>query len=448
MAGKPRRGLRPLIPVVAGVIGLALGVGNAGGDDAINTTVQQLQAPESLPQAPSVPDVPSTPSVPEAPSAPSVPDAPAPSVPDAPSAPSAPSVEAPSVPSAGGGSGSAGSGAGTGAGGGSASGGSEATDSAGAAGSGSAGSGSAQRAASPRLRAARAKQRAAARRDARERRARRERRLRELVTRLSGCLGLLPSSESRYLALRAGVGGERPLSRRAAAQRAGIPAERADTAERRGMRRLRRAARAGGCGAGSAGATVALTGSAGPQLQPAVLMAPAPPLRDTAELAGRDEGQGVKGVSESSGETGASTDKPRSALAPLADAVDNGTMAGWYVLMALVAALLLVLLAMRRGGPRGESAYADRVVYEEPWAVVKPPTEPEPPVEPSGTADGQNPPAQRGEMSVGAPDATPEAPEAPAPHAPHAPSRRRSAALAAGSIASLAFTALVRRRRR
>ncbi|HEX8054394.1 MAG TPA: hypothetical protein VF517_15505, partial [Thermoleophilaceae bacterium] len=203
------------------------------------------------------------------------------------------------------------------------------------------------------MRAARARAREAA---ARERRVRRERRLRALVTRLTGCLDFLPESEGRYLALRAGVGSERPQSRRAAARQAGIPAGRAATTERRGLRRLRRAARAGGCGAGSAGASVALTGATGPQLQPAVLMAPAPALRSAVEMAGGGEErdrQGVKAATASSesaeGAGGAGDgDEQRSVLAPLADSVDEPSATGWYVLLAAVAALSVALLILQR----------------------------------------------------------------------------------------------------
>ncbi len=405
MAGTPRRGTRPLILAVAAGIGLALGVGNAGGDDAINTTVPQLQAPESLPQAPSVPDVPDAPSAPQTPSAPEVP--PAPKAPSAPSAPAAPAADVPSVPETAGGS----SGATAGGVGGDSTGSTGASNESASGGSGSA---------SPRVRAARAKLRAA-QRDARADRVKRERRLRTVVARLSGCLDLLPSREGRFLAMRAGVGGARPMSRRDAASRAGIPRTRADTAERRGLKRLRRAARAGGCGAGSAGSTVALTGSAGPQLQPAVLMAPAPPLRDTAELS--RERQGVKGVSESSGTAAADAEEPRSLVTPISDAIDGGTMAGWYVLLGAAVLVALLLLISRRGRLRREPAYP---TAPPEWFMAPPVPEQEP--EPR------------------APETVAESTSHPVVAVEH--DRRRQAALAAGSLASLALTAFARRRRR
>jgi hypothetical protein len=84
---------------------------------------------------------------------------------------------------------------------------------------------------------------------------RRERRLRRLVESLSGCLPGLPRTERRVLALRAGVGTRRPLSRAAVARRLHIDGRRVRHLERRGLRRLRRLARDGRCGnhSGSAG---------------------------------------------------------------------------------------------------------------------------------------------------------------------------------------------------
>jgi hypothetical protein len=101
---------------------------------------------------------------------------------------------------------------------------------------------------------------------------RRERRLREVVRRLSGCLGALRSIETRVLTLRAGGAARPPLSRRQVARRLEIGVQRVAAVERRGLDRLREVARADGCGAQSAPAVAvapASTDTATPPSTPA-----------------------------------------------------------------------------------------------------------------------------------------------------------------------------------
>lgn len=88
---------------------------------------------------------------------------------------------------------------------------------------------------------------------------RREQRLRQVVQRLSGCLGALPAIETRVLTLRAGGQARPPLTRRQVARRLDVGVPRVAAVERRGLDRLREQARGGGCGeepAPSAGAAV------------------------------------------------------------------------------------------------------------------------------------------------------------------------------------------------
>lgn len=86
------------------------------------------------------------------------------------------------------------------------------------------------------------------RRDLRRHQATAERRLQQTVEGLSGCLSSLPRLESTVLTLRAGLGPADPLSPGQVARRLGVPTQRAQAAERRGLRGLRQANRATGCG--------------------------------------------------------------------------------------------------------------------------------------------------------------------------------------------------------
>jgi hypothetical protein len=100
-------------------------------------------------------------------------------------------------------------------------------------GSGSTTARTAQRSADPRARAV----------------ARRDRRLRARVRRFEGCIGTLPRPERRVLTLRAGLGGERPQTRRRVARTLRVSTRRVRRLEHRGIRRLRALVRAGRCSA-------------------------------------------------------------------------------------------------------------------------------------------------------------------------------------------------------
>jgi hypothetical protein len=113
----------------------------------------------------------------------------------------------------------------------------------------------------------------------------RERRLRRTVARHRSCLPRLATGERRVLALRAGVGEQRPHSRAAVARITGWPRSRVLRLERQGLRRLRAlgtcstvagaglSAPAGGAGGPrQLAATVAAAGTApAPQSPPKVL---------------------------------------------------------------------------------------------------------------------------------------------------------------------------------
>jgi hypothetical protein len=206
---------------------------------------------QSLPPVPT-PSLPAIPTV--VPSLPKPPALPTPALPSAPSVPGVgsqggssgsiiPTGGSGGVSGGGGSSGTAGRG-GRAAGGGSRSGGSGAASSApragggnraatgGQGGSGSATVGPTEGPASPR------EQRAETRRD---------RRLRANVRPLEGCVGALRRAERRVLRLRAGLGDERPHTRRRVAQILRVSTRRVSRLERRGVRRLRGLVRAGRC---------------------------------------------------------------------------------------------------------------------------------------------------------------------------------------------------------
>jgi hypothetical protein len=329
--------------------------------------------------------------------------------------------------------------------------------------------------------------RAAQTRTTRKRRARYERRLRDLVSSFSGCLGALPGAEGRYLGLRAGLDG-RPLSRRAAARRAGIPRSGVSAVERRGLRRLRSAARSGGCGGGGGGSgsgsgTSLLGGGAGASGTTA-LLATVPALRAPADLAAGEEGQAVKGASASSGEgassgsPGAAAGKPRAATnLPGPGENDDGTLVGLWILLALMAVMGATYLLRRSR----ERSYYDTPspVWLAPAGAVSTAAKPERPAddaastqpafavpvaeasaEPVANAEPEPVPAASTPGAESTPTAQPEPVSAePTPAATASPAvaasptagqaaPRRRAVVAAGSLASLAATALLRRRRR
>jgi hypothetical protein len=79
------------------------------------------------------------------------------------------------------------------------------------------------------------------------------------VAALSGCFYALPAREQRVLALRGGLGGRQPLSRRAVAGLLGLQPQSVRALEIRGVRGLQAAAASDGC-AGSPGATAMASG--------------------------------------------------------------------------------------------------------------------------------------------------------------------------------------------
>jgi hypothetical protein len=79
------------------------------------------------------------------------------------------------------------------------------------------------------------------------------------VAALSGCFYALPAREQRVLALRGGLGGRQPLSRRAVARLLGLQPQSVRALEIRGVRGLQAAAASDGC-AGSPGATAMASG--------------------------------------------------------------------------------------------------------------------------------------------------------------------------------------------
>ncbi len=213
-----------------------------------------------------------------------------------------PSVSAPSVGGSGGGSGSgtaaAGAAAGAATSGGSATG---ATPSTGAAASTgaprAAAAGTAAGRSTARRRASRAHDRAAAGRVRK-----RDRALRRAVLRFQGCLGQVPRSERRVLALRAGVGIGHTRSRAAVARITHLRKARVTTLERRGLRRLGVLGRAGAC-AVVPGASVAL---AAPAATTATTAPPAagPPAARGQVLAERRSGAGKRTQPKSEDEGG------------------------------------------------------------------------------------------------------------------------------------------------
>jgi hypothetical protein len=74
------------------------------------------------------------------------------------------------------------------------------------------------------------------------------------VSELRGCLSALSGLERRFLALRAGLNGQGPRSRRAVARRLGISTSGAGRVERRALQKLRVAARTRGCAQAPSGA--------------------------------------------------------------------------------------------------------------------------------------------------------------------------------------------------
>jgi hypothetical protein len=178
-------------------------------------------------------------------------------------------------------------------------------------------------------------------------------------------------------------------------------------------------------------------------------MTPAPALRRPAELAGpeREERQGVKGASASSSwnEDAGADDESPSRLLPLADAVDEPGTTGWYVLLALLVAFSLALLMLQRRD----------LTRPDPLVATAAPPAPGPAPPEASIPDAEPARAEAAPAAPG-PEAAREAADSPAPAAPAvaasaepaAPPRRRSAAVAAAGLASVAVSALLRRRRR
>jgi hypothetical protein len=118
---------------------------------------------------------------------------------------------------------------------------------------------------------------------------RRERRLRQLVRSLSGCLGALPSIETRVLTLRAGDAARPPLSRRQVARRLDLGLRRVTAVERRGLDRLREQARAGGCPGAPAPAVAAVAAGTGTAAATPASTTPAasqPPRSESGDRSG------------------------------------------------------------------------------------------------------------------------------------------------------------------
>jgi hypothetical protein len=101
------------------------------------------------------------------------------------------------------------------------------------------------------------------------------------VQRLEACLVALPARERRVVALRAGLGQRRPITRAGVARLLHIPAGSVRWIERRGIRELRDAERRGNCSsAGVAGAAPVTPGTAG---LPAAATVPGGAPESTAE---------------------------------------------------------------------------------------------------------------------------------------------------------------------
>ena len=312
---------------------------------------------QGLPPVPT-PSLPALPTV--VPSLPAPPALPAPTLPSVPALPRLPSV--PSVPGVGSPGGSSQRVTPTGGGGGAVSGGgrSGAAASAPRAGGGSRAVGSGQGSSSSATRrtaqrSARPRARAVARRD---------RRLRSRVRRFEACIGALPRSQRRVLRLRAGVGGERPQTRRRVARTLQVSTRRVRRLEHRGIRRLRGLARAGHCsadehgivgGGDDGGGTIqALGGLAATGLGGLIAARALRGLSGTAP--DRVE---VKSERESSGDTtrkpgpadaGAEPLKPRPPGAILER--DGRDLTLPLLLLAMAAALVIAVFAVRRNDPR------------------------------------------------------------------------------------------------
>lgn len=232
--------------------GLVFGVGlavvfavPAFGQGLPSVPTPSLPAVPNLPAPPAVP-LPQPPAVPAVPSLPDVPDVPAlPSVPAVPGSGGLQGASSESVTSTGG-SGGGSSGGGATSAGGRAAGGSD-RGGAGATAPGPRTAGGSGTAAGRRGGSAPAR---TTRRSADRRvEARRDQRLRKKVLRLTGCIGALPQRERRVLTLRAGLGDDRPQTRRRVARTLHLSGERVRRLERSGVRRLRRLVLAGRCSA-------------------------------------------------------------------------------------------------------------------------------------------------------------------------------------------------------
>jgi DNA-binding CsgD family transcriptional regulator len=304
-----------------------------------------------------------------------------------------------------------------------------------------------------------------------QRRRARERRFRTRVKRLRGCFGVLSARERRVLTLRAGLGDERPQSRRRVADELGVGRGEVRSTERRALRRLGAARRSGGCGgaggtgevgAGSTPGDAFLVAADGmPSLQPRVLLAGREFVDRTVLAEGgaerddardRDEGD-VAGVEESnddaSGAPG-SGDAPgglsREVTVVAASGGGEPSRVLWMGLAALVTLLLLMLLSMRRGdrqaatagGPAVDDWRARVVTATAAGAATarerdeREPT-PETDAEP-GSADHEAPPGDTAAASASSPDtaAAPISPGDPAA-APGPPAASAAAGAAAGA---------------
>jgi hypothetical protein len=130
------------------------------------------------------------------------------------------------------------------------------------------------------------------------------RRLRAEVTRLKGCLGVLPELARHLIEMRAGVDGP-AMTRRAAAKELNIGVARARRIERRGLRTMRRASRNGVCG--TAGGTTPATDTgfrsetaSAALIRPVSSVTAAAPAAGPSQQAKEPARQGVGGVTATS----------------------------------------------------------------------------------------------------------------------------------------------------
>jgi hypothetical protein len=187
---------------------------------------------------------------------------------------------------------------------------------------------------------------------------RRDRRLRSRVRRFEACIGALPRSQRRVLRLRAGVGGERPQTRRRVARTLQVSTRRVRRLEHRGIRRLRGLARAGHCSAdehGIVGGTIqALGGLAATGLGGLIAARALRGLSGTApdrvEVKSERESSGDTTRKPGSADAGAEPLKPRPPGAILER--DGRDLTLPLLLLTMAAALVIAVFAVGRNDPR------------------------------------------------------------------------------------------------